>query len=128
MKLSINLPFRNYIRAVEEPILLPEQEVKMAFTSKEYAPFDYLKVFINHNGRLYAHNVAFDQEIDLTPILKAGVLEINVKAVVKSEVVKSWEIVPIIVKEVTPDFVLTDLLKEYEERISALEEQHKPIL
>lgn len=128
MKIKIDLPFRSVVKAVEEKLLLPNNKITVAFNSSVYAPFNYLKVIIKHNDRLYIHNVKYDEEIDLTPILKAGLLEITVHAVIKGEVVKHWEIQPIIVEEVAPNFQLKDLIKSLEERVAKLEEQHKPIL
>jgi hypothetical protein len=128
MKIKIDLPFRSVVKAVEDKILLPNGKITVAFNSSVYAPFNYLKVFIRHNGRLYNYNVRFDEEIDLTPILKAGELEMTIHAVIKGAVVKQWEIQPVIVEEVTPNFQLKDLIKSLEARVAELEEQHKPIL
>lgn len=128
MKITVNLPARPYVQAVATPLLLPDNEASIAFTSNVYAPFDYLKVFIAHNGNSYSYNVNYGEPIDLKPILKAGQLEITVHAIKGGNIVKVWEITPIIVKEVAQKYELHDVIADLTARVKALEEQHKPIL
>ena len=123
----IDLPYRTVLNIAEEPLILPENELKLIFTSRHYTGLN-LKIFARINGKTTAYNASANEVVDLTRILQAGVLEIEIKHFVKGEMVKRWEISPIIIKEEVPSFVLREMLGELEARVEELEKQHKPIL
>lgn len=128
MELKINLNYNPIIQLLNEPLILPATEpILLKFVSDTYADL-VLMAFVKMNGKQYQHSVITDFPIDLTNILKAGKLSIEIKSLVKGKIVKSWEVAPIEVVEITPNFQLSDLYQALEKRVTALEKSHEIIL
>ncbi len=127
MEILFNLTHKQLCCAeVDEIIVLPDR-VSLILTSNVYKDLT-LKVFAKCNGKITTYNVSNDIAFDITNILQAGTLELCIHALVKGEIVKTWQSSPIIVKEIAGKFELKDLLSDIEARVVALEDQHKPIL
>lgn len=126
---QIELGYNPYIRLKlgEDVVLSTNETIQLQITSSVYANLA-LKVFCKVNGETYVFDCKKDEVIDISDKLKAGTLEITIDFILKGELVKHWEIVPIVIKEDIPNFYLKDLLTSLEERIQALEDKHKSIL
>ena len=131
MKKTILLTAKSVVRLGEKEslIALPEEKIIFQFNSLLYRDMD-LKVTVKNNNRTATISLKQGEEFDLRKhlLLTAGLLEIEIQSIIKGEVVKAWEIAPITVKEIETHFEFKDLIKSLEERIKALEDQHKPIL
>lgn len=128
MELKIDLKHIPVIRLCEEPIAITENEkIFIKFNSSVYDDLN-LKIFVRNNGETTLFNAKRNTAINLTNKLKSGLTEIIIKNVIKGNTVKTWEIVPFVINEITPDFKLLDMLTSLESRIAELEEKHKTIL
>lgn len=128
MEFNINLRFNPIITITTEPIVIPATEpILLNFNSDVYADLN-LMVFIKSNNQVFQYSTLPNLPIDITNLIKAGRLEINVKSLINGKPVKNWEISPIAVEEVTPDFKLYDLFQSLDARITALEKSHEIIL
>lgn len=128
MDIKINLTERSFCKLeCDSVIVLPEKQVTLTFTSNTYKDLT-LKVFARCNNQTITETLGNNEAIDITNILAAGTLEVKIYALVNDAIVKSWELKPVIVKELKCEFELKDLLSDLEERVEALEKQHKPIL
>lgn len=58
----------------------------------------------------------------------AGALEISISLLKSAEVVKTWNVAPILIKEINAGFEAFDAFRSLEQRVSALEDKHKIIL
>lgn len=128
MEFKVNLKHVPIVRLCEEPIAINEStKIFIKFNSDVYEDLN-LMIFVRNNGNTTVYSAKKNTLINLSGKLKAGTTEIIIKNVIKGETVKTWEIVPIIIKEVTPDFMLLDMLSNLEKRLADLEEKHKSIL
>ena len=128
MEIKINLTERSHCQLeCDSTIVLPEKQVTLAFASATYKDLT-LKVFARCNNKNITATVSKNEPLDITEILAAGTLEVKIYALVNGAIVKTWELKPLIVKEIQGEFELKDLLSDLEERIKVLEAQHQPIL
>ena len=126
---NIELGYSPYVKLAIDgnTIVLPNENMKLLFTSKTYTNLT-LKVFCRINGKVTVYNVTDGQVLDITELLKAGTLELEITHLIKGKVVKRWEVHPVVIIEETPHFVLKDMLHSLEKRSEALEKQHEVII
>ena len=102
-----------------EPVVLPDT-LDIQFLSN----YDLSNILVCvRNGDKEDKIKAINGRINLDAFLFAGTIEINVKMLAKGEVVKEWELVPILVKEYEGTYQIKDLLKDIEDRLDVLEQK-----
>ena len=102
-----------------DSVILPDT-LDVQFVSK----YDLSNILVCvKNGEKKETIKAINGKVNLDAFLFAGKIEINVKMLACGEVVKEWELVPILVKEYEGTFQIKDLLKDIEDRLDALEQK-----
>ena len=128
MEFRIDLSYNPIIKLTNEPLVLPATEpICLNISSTTYTDLT-LRLNVKCNKKQMQYSVLTNFPIDITNMLSAGVLEISLQSFVNGKVVKTWECMPIVVEQVTPDFKLYDLYQSLEKRITALEKAHEIIL
>ena len=118
MNICIELNARNPAR-VSEVILLPEDEVKLSFSSGVYV-LDNLVISCKkgNNTKKYKTTGA---AIDLSDLCtSAGRIDIEVSLVVGAEVVKEWRVEPLLIKEIDHSFVPIPEFEHMREEIATM--------
>jgi hypothetical protein len=105
-----------------EPFIVADNETLSLTFESDYKLSELLISLINGETvkQYKSSGNSFTVPSDLC---KAGTLEIVVKLMKSGEVVKTWNVAPIIVKEINEGFEAYDVIYALEERIIALEEK-----
>lgn len=96
---------------LQEPIVLPENELVLSFDS------DIYNLTTLHVGARNGEQGMFAKlnpgaEFDITPLLIPGVIEIDISMLKKGEVVKTWRAPDIFVKDINHTFEITPEIAE----------------
>ena len=83
---------------IAAPIILPEDTLIINFKSDIYN-IKTLLVTIKFNGKTKEYKLENNYSIDISDIVKGGVLEIEASAILKGIAIKRWRVPDIIFKE-----------------------------
>ena len=122
MTRQIKLDVTNRARVLEnDPILLPDT-LTVEFVSEFYRTSELLVTADNGvlSKKIKLHN---GEPLDLSDLVREGVLEMTVELIVKGTVVKRWTVDPILFKNTEQGFELYDYIARLEDRITALEQK-----
>lgn len=122
MTRQIKLDVTNRARVLEnDPILLPDT-LTVEFVSEFYRTSELL--ITARNGLLKKKIKVHNREpLDLSELVREGVLEMFIQLIVKGTVVKSWTVDPIFFKSTEQGFELYDYIALLEDRIAVLEQK-----
>lgn len=121
MLITIPLLGNPRIRLDTGIIPLPENNVSIVFTSNIYKLVTLVGKVISEEETI-SFKATADEKIDISEICKkAGTLTIIVSLVAHGEVLKTWNVEPIILKEVDHQIHATPELDELKNKISRLE-------
>lgn len=96
---------------LQEPLILPEKELVLSFDSDIYN-LTTLHVGAKNGEQGMFAKLNPDAEFDITPLLIPGVLEIDISMLKKGEVVKTWRVPDIFVKDINHSFEITPEIAE----------------
>lgn len=121
MTLNINLS-GNTLCGIDCPeILLPEQEMKLKFNSEVYC-INLLHISARNGDKVVEVKLKRPFEIDLSELLFPGTIECDISMVCGTEVVKTWRLQDLYIKdinhryEVVPELeILKGAIKEISE-------------
>lgn len=118
MTININLDEKCFGRVISEPILIP-QELRIAVSSSVYAiPTYSIGVRIGNTAETFATR---GEPVNISHLLRAGTLELEVKAFVRGVEVKKWNFEPVILVEAEHGFEAHPEVEELKERVAVLE-------
>ena len=121
MKIEIPLLGNPRIRLDTGTVILPENKISLVFTSNIYKLGTLVGKVISEETTI-SFKAAADEKIDISEICKkAGTVTIIVSLVAHGEVLKTWNVEPIILKEVDHQIHATPELDELKNKISRLE-------
>ncbi len=124
MNIKINLECGKMARIDgQDKIVLPETSSEITFDSRTYAIDDL--IVIAKNGKKEIKKRVTDKRVDISELLFEGMIEMTVHLVARSECVKSWGVVPIIVQEADGGYYIFDAIEDHEHRLVLLEEKTK---
>ena len=98
MQATLNLTQQRVLRALDEPVILPD--TLTVRISSGYYQIDTLLISVKNgekSGKFKVHKD--DKLIDLKEFLFAGKIEMTVAMLVAGEPVKKWSVEPIIIKD-----------------------------
>lgn len=121
MKIEIPLLGNPRIRLDTGIIPLPENNVSIVFTSNIYKLVTLVgKVITEYDT--FSFKVTDNESIDISDLCKkAGTVTIIVSLVAHGEVLKTWNIEPIILKEIDHQIYATPEIDELKNKIARLE-------
>ena len=106
---------------LQEPIILPEKELILSFSSDIYN-LTTLHVGAKNGEQGMFAKLNPDAEFDITPLLIPGVIEIDISMLKKGEVVKSWRVPDIFIKDINHSFEVTPEIAEIRGAIKEITE------
>ena len=110
IKVSLNGNTRALID-FNEPIVLPENKLVLSFGSDIYN-LSTLHVGVKNGEQVMFAKLNPGAEFDITPLLIPGVIEIDISMLKKGEVVKTWRVPDIFVKDINHSFEVTPEIAE----------------
>lgn len=96
--MNIELTAHNLVGLDLKEILLPEQELKLRFSSSLYN-LDVLLVTAKNGEKKVKKKLVFPFEIDISELLFAGTIEAEISLISNNEAVKTWRLQPLHIKE-----------------------------
>ena len=101
--MNIELTAHNLVGLDFKEILLPEQELKLKFSSSLYN-LDVLLVTAKNGEKKVKKKLVFPFEIDISELLFAGTIEAEISLISNNEAVKTWRLQPLHIKEIEHQF------------------------
>lgn len=116
MKIKINLGANTQATTEwDEPVLLPENELILAFESDVYRLYSLL-LSVKNDTKKKQYKLT-QNSIDIAEFLEPGVVDMEISMVSKGEIVKTWRCPRIIIKEHQATFELTPEIAELRQGI-----------
>jgi len=110
-----------------EPFIIAKNETLSLTFESDYKLSDLL-ISLRNGETVKQYKSSGNTFTVPSEVCKAGTLEITVTLLKAGEAVKTWNVAPIVIKEVPAGFEAYDLIHDINERLTALEEKHKVIL
>ena len=109
---------------LKEPVILPENELKIICNSDIYN-ISTLLLYAKNGEKEIKVKFKPSREVDLSELLFPGIIEIEISMLVKSEVVKTWRVQDIIVKDIHPQYEIIPEIAEIKEAMKEVYEVFK---
>lgn len=110
---------------ITEPIVLPEDELILNFSSNIYN-VKSLIVTVKNSEKKQQYKLKNCEPLDISAFLFGGILQIEISAILKGHVIKTWRIPDIFIKEVEHKFGLipeiAEINRKFDELYKALKE------
>ena len=122
--MKINISLNGNTQALidfNEPVVLPESELKLNFNSSIY---NLSTLHISARNGEQGKNVKINPgtECDISDLLFPGVIEIEISMLRKGEAVKTWRVQDIHVKEIEHRFEIIPEIAEIREALKEIKE------
>ena len=101
--MNIELTAHNLVGLNLKEILLPEQELKLKFSSSLYN-LNVLLVTAKNGEKKVKKKLVFPFEIDISELLFAGTIEAEISLISNNEAVKTSRLQPLHIKEIEHQF------------------------
>ncbi len=103
-----------------EPVVLPES-LEITFVSNVYKLSNLALVVTVKNGKekkQYKAHFENDYTIDISEMLKMGVIDIEISACIRGNSVKEWRVPSIFIKEIEHNFELIPEIEELKSKLN----------
>ncbi len=104
--------------SMNEPLILPENELKCVFSSDIYT-FYTLLLSVRNGEKIKQYKLTSNFEVDLTEFLCPGIIEMEISQIVKGEVVKTWSVPYLAIKQISHSFEITPEIAEIKKEIES---------
>lgn len=122
LKINVNLEANTQATIDNiEPVILPENELILAFNSKVYR-INELLVFIRSEYGEKTYKLKLPLNVDISEFLKPSVIEGEISLLSKGEIVKTWRLPNLTIKEYSPTYKVTPEIAKINEEIKLLRE------
>lgn len=120
VKYSVNLEVNTQATIdYNEPVVLPENELVLDFKSSTYR-INELLVFIRNEYGEKTYKIKPQLNVDISEFLKPSTIEGEISLLSKGEIVKTWRLPNLTIKEYSPTYKVTPEIAQLNEEIKLL--------